>query len=252
MRGKRLRRTSRLPDLPGLLILLSCMSAGAFPGLAPSFSFGARSGVTFGALRGQGTDVLEDDLREDFAELRDDPMVAAMGGAFVAIHHSDIVALQAEVLYHRTGIAYVGTPPQGGEREFDITLDYLMIPVLLRLTIPIYDARTRPYMLAGPHLDVRLNAEVNGVAALPDNIQSLGILQRYRTTSDADDQTRGVDIGGTIGTGLEIKLGPGRVQIEFRASMGFVDVFDTDGLGDNAEEIKNKTLWLTGGYVLER
>ena len=251
MEGNFSSTVSTFPGLLTLIIIATGPVAYAFPGLAPSFSFGARSGVTLGGLRGQGTDVLEDNLREDFAELRDDPMIAAMGGVSVAIHHSDIIALQVEILYHRTGIAYVGTPLEGREREFDITLDYLMIPVLLKLTIPIYDGRGRPYLLLGPHLDIRTNAEVNHVAALPPDIRSLGILRRYRTTDEADRQTRGLDAGGAVGMGLEVKLGPGRAQLEFRASLGFVDIFDTDELGDNAEEIKNRSLWLTGGYVLE-
>jgi hypothetical protein len=233
-------------------LLVATQGAGYYSRSGPLFSAGVKSGATLGTLWGQGTDVLEDELREDFIQLGDEAVWAGTAGLFAAVHFSDFAALQVELLYDRSGKGYEGTTRfSGTEYELAIALDYLTIPVLLKLMVPFLGDGFRPHLIVGPYLSARLSAQVNKLGELPPGVKSLGILTGFRAKEEADDETRAIDAGAAIGLGVDIRLGPGYLQLEIRGSSGFVGVFDERMLGANAEEIRNGMLWFTGGYLLE-
>jgi hypothetical protein len=239
--------------IPLVLVLLTPgYSELYYSRLGPHFSIGVKGGAVLSNLWGHGTDVLEDELRVDFSELGDIGRWTAMGGMFAALHFSDFAAVQLEVVYNRLGKRYVGVIAQTDRSaRIEIDVDYLTFPVVLKLMIPFIGDGFRPHLIIGPFLSARLEAKVDKLETVPPVVDNLGILERFRADADADEETRAVDAGITMGLGVDIRLGPGYCQLELRGSSGFVNIFDDGVLGANAEEIRSAALWFTVGYLLE-
>ncbi|MBD3345402.1 MAG: outer membrane beta-barrel protein [Chitinivibrionales bacterium] len=215
-----------------------------------NFEFGAKAGFITSHITGDGIDVLENQWRGDdaFDVLSDNNFYFVAGGISAKFMLSRNIAIQPEVLYHRSGKRY---DAQVGTQVFDdveIKTDYLTIPVLFKLQIPTAGF-LRPNLYAGPHLSIQLNSEVDNLQNVPAGL-NLGYLSPFRTEDDADDEIRNLDAGITLGAGVDFKLGPGYLGLEARWMRGFVNVFDTDELTDNAEEVKNSSLLVMAGYSI--
>ncbi len=211
-----------------------------------SFELGAKGGVIISGLKGDGVDVLDDQLRMTVPVVSDDPYVWFIAGATVTFGFGPYFAVQPELLYHRGGKEY-SLRQAANIFNLDIRSDYLTIPVLLKLVLPS-NHKFRPHFFAGPHLSFTLNSEVDGLSEIPDTLD-LAFLDELGRDDDVDDETRNVDVGVTVGVGLDIKVGPGYVVIDARYMRGFIDVFDTDEVTNNAEEIKNQNFAVMAGYT---
>ncbi|MBD3314343.1 MAG: outer membrane beta-barrel protein [Chitinivibrionales bacterium] len=246
-------RTSAFVAISHLVLATITVYAGNYyPRSGPTFSLGIRSGITASTLWGHGSYVLEDELRGNFFQLGDNARWVLTGGLYLALHFSDFAALQTEINYCGLGKRYEGMSSITGDNEtIDIHLDYLIMPIMLKLMLPFTGDNFRPYLAVGPYLGVRLNAQVKKVDQLNENINDLGILNAFRHESAANGETRGVDVGSILGIGVDTRLGPGYFEFGVRGLLGFVGVFDEDTLGANAEEIRNAALWFTGAYHFE-
>ncbi|MBD3239385.1 MAG: outer membrane beta-barrel protein, partial [Chitinivibrionales bacterium] len=189
---------------------------------------------------------LDDQLRLTFPVVSDDPYVWFIAGATVTFGFGRYFAIQPELLYHRMGKEYA-LRQAANIFNLEIRSDYLTIPVLFKLNLPSND-KFRPNFFVGPHLSFTLNSEVDGLNEIPDTLD-LGFLDRVGRDDDVDDETRNVDVGVTVGVGLDIKVGPGFVVVDARYMRGFIDVFDTDEVTNNAEEIKNQGFAIMAGYT---
>lgn len=248
-----MKRFSRYAALMAMATLtLFATNSHAFLGEAvanASWSIGLKGGATYHTLYGDGlSDVLEDVLRPQVDELASDPRWWFYGGGFVSMHFNKCLALQLEVFYHRTGLQYDGVLA-GDEFDFEFDIDYLAVPLLLKMTAPYYGDMIRPFMVVGPYLDIKLNAESDGLDGIPAAVTDLGYLTGVG--DDIGDEVNPVDAGVMVGVGLDIKAGPGYLQLEARGAFGFNDVFDSEELGLNAEEVKNAYLMLGGAYAFE-
>ncbi len=214
-----------------------------------SYELGAKGGVIFSNFTGDGVDVLEDGMRMGFTVLSDDPQIFVIGGISGTVNFGRYFAVQPEILYLRSGKEYDGVL-LGEEQEFSFNIDYLTIPVLLKLVFPANE-RFRTNFFVGPHLSIKLNATLDDIDEFPPRgVVDLGPLDEFGRDEDIDEETSGVDAGITVGVALDIKAGPGYIVIDGRYMRGFVDVFDVgDGVSGNLEEIKNQAITLMAGYT---
>jgi hypothetical protein len=179
--------------------------------------------------------------------LADDPLPFVTGGLFVVLALSENFALQPEILYLRSGKKFEGGA-LGETFDFNLHVDYLSFPVLFKVMAPSPEMLFRPNFFFGPVISVALDARAVNVPDLPPQIGDLGMLRRFRDDEDISDHTRSLDLGVTVGAGIDAKAGPGHFTFEFRYSTGFLDVFDDDR---NAEEIKNASVSILAGYAYD-
>jgi hypothetical protein len=112
-----------------------------------------------------------------------------IGGLFIGGNRPGLIGVQADILFARKK---VGTPTG------DVTLDYLEIPILLRLNAGSSNlGGVSVFGVVGPAFDVRLKGKLNFDEGI-------------------DDQTEAVDVGLSVGAGVEIT----RFIIEGRYTRG--------------------------------
>jgi hypothetical protein len=105
--------------------------------------------------------------------------------------------------------------------KFDHRVDYLSIPLLAKVTL-----RTKhlsPYLIVGPRFDFLLG------------YKSETLDEVYRDLKD-------LDVGGTIGLGVESRSQPVKVLLEFRYSPNFTNAYQTDLL-----KVKNNSFEILFG-----
>lgn len=134
-------------------------------------------------------------------------------GAAATLKISRLFSLQSDVLYVRKGSNQVITVPnfQFGDIHVTYWLDYLEIPLLLR-TYPFPEAKLKPSLVVGPYVAF----QVNGQYAY--RIAFLG------TTKKPIKDIKTTDYGVSFGAGLDL---PGRglmMRLDYRYTMGFVDL----------------------------
>ena len=123
-------------------------------------------------------------------------------GLFFGGNRTGIVGVQAEINYLRKSAE--STAVSGYEAD----LDYLQIPVLLKLHTPASSAsKFQFYGIVGPSFDIKLRETLAGGSLV---------------VSDLDDAFNTFDIGVIFGAGIEA----GRVIFEGRYSRGFRQIND--------------------------
>lgn len=176
---------------------------------APRFSKGLIVGITTANLSGG-----------DFSELIDpESRVSVGGGVFVAHSLFRGVSIQVRALYTGKGAKTISiaTDPDGneiGEITSTWKLDYVNVPVLLRLAVPI-GPRVRPFVSAGPDFGFNVASEVktelNGAGSLPNQ----------------DFDAKSPDVGIAGGLGLEFGVGSGWVFLDAQYTLGLSGAFGT-------------------------
>lgn len=191
-------------------VLAACL-VGAEPATAQGRGAGLKAGVLLSTLTFEDTD--------PNLERR----ASSVGGAFVILPLTGRFALQPEFLYARKGASL-----EDGARTQDVELDYLEVPVLVRLRLP-----GGTYATAGPGVGIRARA-------------------RSRTTFggetaeiDLKDEIEPWDIGLSAGIGLTMRR---RVVVEARYTHGLRNI-DRGG-GEDGVRVKTRALALTAGFRL--
>ncbi len=110
----------------------------------------AAAGVKFGIKGGANIANVNGDFTETIADWKS--TVGFCGGIFLELNFGRILTIQPEVLYTMKG-ADAGT----GKLQFD----YIEIPVLLKIRIPI--GSIHPFVFAGPAFGFNLKAVLDGV-----------------------------------------------------------------------------------------
>ena len=141
----------------------------------------------------------------------EDPATRLGGGISLDFPLSDNVGLLTGVFYARKGILFSEEIPVTGGVRFD----YLELPALFRLNIPI-DGSTRPYLLLGPTLGINVGCSIEVDSGQGPVSQAC---------EDADASIRKLDIGLSGGLGVAIRLSGG-VSITLNAlySLGLLPV----------------------------
>jgi hypothetical protein len=158
-----------------------------------------------------------------------------IAGAFASIYFHPLFAVQPEVLYSMKGSAFEG----GGER-LTMEQDFLEIPILAKLGIPLEGGGSlRPSVFAGPALGFELKCD-----AVLDSESPM-------TRPCEDPELAGIpttdwDLGLLFGLEARFALRSLNVGIEARYNVGFTNIDDRE---DSITEFKTRTFSFMGSLA---
>lgn len=157
----------------------------------------------------------------------DKSRIAPAAGGFIVFPLAPRAAIQLEALYNSKG-AILGDDGFGNEEK--LLLDYIDVPVLLRIDLP-RRGRTGVHLFGGPYAGLRVSAQrelsVSGTG-------TAGILE------DVSDAITRFDTGIVAGAGVDIGR---RLVVDGRYSWGLSNVNDIEG----AVELKHRVLTVMAG-----
>ena len=200
---------------------------------------------TFGLKAGLNVATLGD-FEEDQSFLDKSPRLGFVGGAFARYPFADIVSAQVEVLYSQKGVKFesVSQPTasisqgEGGASELRYNLDYIEVPVLLRVS-PQVDPTLDVGVFAGPAIAFKVNESVVSVF---DGTET--------DISGSEDFFKSTDVG--IAAGADVGSGP--FAVDLRYTFGLTNVADpvtineAKGIGGGALDLKNGVFSATFVY----
>ena len=155
-------------------------------------------------------------------------------GLFARFPIAGRVSLQPEALYVQKGFE---------ETRPTLHVEYLELPLLLRVDLAELGGSVQPFVLAGPALAVQLHRSYSGgpcVDPVPLCELDVDVL-----VTEYDDPR--MDLGVAVGGGLAVRAGPGRVVLEARHTRGLRDA-EIEGV--RGTRSLNHANTLTLGYAL--
>jgi len=187
----------------GLVIL----TIGAQAAMCGKASVGITGGINIATVRG-------DDV-EDV-----DSRTAGFFGGFVEYPFTPVVSIQPEFLYTMKGASdtYNGY-------KVTVKLNYVEIPVLLRVNIPT-ESNVKPFLVAGPGIGFKVSSksEVNS------------------HEEDIED-VKGTDFGFIFGGGIGFPVGSYMMSVAARYELGLTSVDDSE----YEEDVKNGVISIGAG-----
>ena len=150
-----------------------------------------------------------------------------MAGGWVGMHLGSMIALQVEGFYTQKGTKLTSS----GSTIGTIKVDYVEVPVILRVGIPIIPVIS-PYIYGGPAIAFNVSCK-----SQPEG----------GTSTDCDDPTgidteiKSTDFSGIIGLGIQLS----RFLIAIQYDHGFDNIIVQD---TGTEEANNRTWTLKGGF----
>ncbi len=187
-------------------------------GGAEAVSYGFKAGLNISDVIGQ--DSGSTDVGFNF-----------VGGGFVTVPFTKCLAIHPEVLFSTLGVTSTDTPPFPAQpTEITLSVDYIMLPILLRFTPP----------LAGPHL-------------------SLGPYFAFNVHDDLDFAGRGVDgsikpsdLGMVFNIGTEIPMsGKGKFTFDIRYALGLTSFAYEDSPSRGSVDVQHSVVSLLFGYAFQ-
>jgi Outer membrane protein beta-barrel domain len=200
-----------------LLVAAAVLVAGS---AAAQVEVGIKGGVTFADVPKYATLIEED---EGNAEMR----IGAAVGGHVAISLGGVVSLQTEVLYTQKGLE--AEAPFGADETLQLRLDYIDVPVLLRLGPT---GGNGLQFLAGPSFNFNTSAR-----AVLEGV--------FDADEDIKDEIESFEIGLVLGVGYYGSL----FTIEGRYQEGLTDIAKFADFFDD-ETYKNRTFLVMLGVRL--
>lgn len=183
-------------------------------------SMGPKVGVSSTTFA--GTDVSDAEARTGF-----------MAGIYFKAGTESILSIQPEVLYHRKGAIYVN---EDLNTRREITLDYLEIPVLIKLGLPVGET-IYPHIYAGPYAGVLVGQRAT-------NTQN-----DFDIFWEEDDFTAATfDAGAVVGAGLDMAVENFFLTFDVRYGIGMLSIDSDDEEESEKEDVKNRTLSFLVGF----
>jgi hypothetical protein len=212
------------------LVLSAATVLVAATATAGAVGFGFKGGLSVATLRGS--------LPSD-AVVQNSSKLGLGVGAWVAIPLGPTLSLQPELNYVQKGTSLGSidlTDPFGaiiGTAEVLEAVDYLELPVLLRVSFP-GAGRLSPYLVGGPVVGFLMS-------------QQLRITGTISFGTDIDF-FKSTDLGAALGAGLELGRGPFRGTFETRYTMGLTSA------GENlySSDARNGAFLITLGLAIRR
>ncbi len=191
--------------------LASNASAQAMMSESKPMAFGAKVGVNFANLN--GSDAGSTSSR-----------TGLVIGAYANIGVADIISIQPEVLYSMKG-ASQSLSVGGSTYTATVKLNYLDIPVLLKVNVPLSGGSSiRPSLFAGPSLGILLSSKTK--------VEGGGVSQESDTKSD----TKSTDFGIVVGAGLGFGFAGHEAGIDARYQQGLTSL---DKSTSSKADVKN-------------
>ena len=160
-----------------------------------------------------------DNELDEYAEYR----IVVCGGGFISLGISESLAIQPEVLFTGKGALYEETF-LGESIRLKMKLDYLEIPLLLKLSVPP-QSQSKLIIFGGPAIAIKLSAK-----------STLEVLGEIEETILEDVKNN--DYGIVVGAGFDF----GGFVIEGRYTIGLTPID-----GDEETDIKNRVISFMAG-----
>ncbi len=207
---------------------LSRLGLGA--ALLASLAVPAQAQVAVGAKAGLNvTNFSGDDANNSESRLG---FVGGLTGRFAV---TPMVSVQAEALYAQKGDTFDAVVLDGArDYQIDTRIDYLEIPVSVRVGVPLSELLDAGVYLGG-YAGIPLTSKVSLDGDAPN---------------DVIDDVANVDIDAATDYGvlLGVDVGSGPFYLDARYSLGLADVTDNDPVFGSGLDRKNSAVSLTFGY----
>jgi hypothetical protein len=180
-----------------LAVVLSCFVLSLTqPALAQlSIRKGIKAGLNVANLRVDSDDITKQNTKNGI-----------LGGFFLEIDPIGPLALQGEVLYTQKG-SKVKSPDFNVEQ--DIKINYLEVPLLLKLQMPLLPPMASYAFFAGPAVAFKISEDVG--------------------TDDGEDVFKNSDIGGVVGASLGFSAaGLAAIIVDLRYTLGLNNILKQD------------------------
>jgi Outer membrane protein beta-barrel domain len=159
-------------------------------------------------------------LSGDDVENPDSKFGFAFGG-FFEYQFSPLFAVQPEIYYTMKG-ATDKASVTGGTVDITYTLDYIEVPILLKVVIPVQGSKINPSIFAGPFLGFNTTAKIKAE------------FQGQSQEEDIQD-VKSTEFGAQFGGGIGFDVGRNEVGFDIRYILGLTT------LDDSAEKADVKT-----------
>ena len=179
-----------------------------------------QSQTTFGVRGGVTVSHASLDLNETFAR---DNRTGFAGGAFFDWNSGGLLGFQIAGEYVQKGVDL-----DFANAVSELTLDYLEIPAVLKVGIPL--GSLRPSAFGGVSLGFNTGCDVGGDVAVGDD-------------PDCGDEVSGTEFSGVFGADLAWYLGSFSLWVDTRYYVGLSDISDGDAFND----LKNRAWNLSAG-----
>ena len=165
---------------------------------------GPKAGISIASVGGDDSDAF---LGESL-----DSRFGFGGGIFVMFQFGNIFAVQPEVYYSMKGATWT-------QNSVDLTLalDYMEVPVLLKVIIPVEGSSVRPSIFVGPVLGFNTTAEIEGEGS------------SQTASEDVSDFVQSTDFSLVFGGGLGIMVGMHELGFDIRYNLGLKSFDDSSG-----------------------
>jgi len=180
---------------------------------------GVKGGLNIANVGGSDADYLVD---ED-VEISLDSRTGFEGGLFFMYQFNKMFAIQPEAYYTMKGATY--SEDQG---ELCLSLDYIEVPVLFKLLIPIQGSNIRPTVFVGPSVGFNTTAKVT-VEYNGDTILDV----------DLKDETTSTEFCLVFGGGIGFGVGNNEVGVEIRYILGLNSFDDASDPYDVTNNVLN-------------
>lgn len=211
---------TRVFCMMALILLLVTASATAGP-----LGKGIKAGLSYSMVTNSQSDIDDSDR-----------MAGVAAGVSASYELIPGLKIQPELLYVQNGgkygITLTGTEGQIlGTGDLKWKLNYIQIPVLARLEIPVLSA-VLPTLMAGPAVNYLVSSswEVDAGSNSSDG--------------DLDDQVKSTDLSLIFGIGMKLGAGPAGVSIDLRYVHGLNNINDVN----EDVEIKNRSFQALAGF----
>ena len=174
---------------------------------------GPKAGLTIATVA--GSDV------EDFFGTTPDSRTGFNGGIFFMYQFNKMFAIQPEAYYIMKG----ATDNIEGV-DVALKLDYIEVPLLLKLVIPVEGSNVRPAIFAGPAIGFNMSAKVKGESG------------EESAEVDVKDQVKSTDFSLIFGGGVGFMVGTNELGADVRYSLGLTS-WDDSG---NDADVKNNVI----------
>jgi len=161
-----------------------------------------------------------------------------LGGGFLSVPLGPLLWFRPEVY-----VAQKGFKESQQDASVEFKTDYIEVPALLGLTIPVQGSSIRPYVYAGPAISFNMNCKVTGSqGGTSTDIPCDDPL--FSQVLGEELKMKGVDVGVLFGAGLGFPVGPGQLAVGVRYNLGFTKTVDVTGDPD----VKNRVLSVTADF----
>ncbi len=162
---------------------------------------GPRAGLNIANLAGDDADFLGESL---------DSRTGFNGGIFFMYQFSDLFAIQPEAYYTMKGATL-----SINSVDLTISLDYIEVPVLLKLVIPVKGSNIRPSIFAGPSVGFNTTAKVK--------VEADGESEE----EDIKEDVKSTDFGLVFGGGIGFMVGKNELGFDIRYILGLSSIDDS-------------------------